>query len=673
MRRKTAVAGFSYLAGVFVASFLTCSCIFAAAGIVIACFGLLLLCNFKGKIFVLTVVFAFSAGLVIYGIYEKTEYEKVTAYDGVKAHFEGEILDYGYIGNDMMTVTAKGKINDTKATITAFVPDKNCEYYNKISFDAIYKKIENNISFDSLDYNKPNGIYLTANSVSDVSYSQGGFSVLKIIRNYSDYYYDKIEEILPHDQAAFIGAMICGNKSGMDDYTKTNLYRVGIGHIFSVSGTHLVIVSFVIKYLLELVKASKRKRIILCQLVIVAFALFAGMSSSVIRAAIMMTVINLSEIFRRTPDSLTTLAICGILLTVFSPEKIRSASFLLSMSGAFALSVAAPAVVKAINYKGKFLKTVNSIISMCCVTLCSLPLSLMFFNQLSVVSPFSNVVFVPLCTAALALSVVPAFIGGAGVLSEILLTIAGRLVNIVMVLSNYLGQFKFTTIPLGYTYVKTVVLSGLVLTVILTAIKGNAITGVITASLTVACLVICSVVYMFVNRITYEIYVLKYENSCITVLNKNKKAVIIVSDDKNSDACIRLLENKGITEVEYVITYENPAFITAVYYNEVSFDYDFDNSLKAQELNSISCLGADISFYESGFEIVCNGKSIDICFSDTEKTGSSDLLIIGREDGLYAASDKEEVYQKDENGSIISAGINENEEIKIRRFYYAFG
>ena len=67
MRRKTAVAGFSYLAGVFFASFLNSRLNFTLSAVLFFVSAVVVLFVFKNKAFVMTTIISFAVGLGICG------------------------------------------------------------------------------------------------------------------------------------------------------------------------------------------------------------------------------------------------------------------------------------------------------------------------------------------------------------------------------------------------------------------------------------------------------------------------------------------------------------------------------------------------------------------------------------------------------------------------------
>lgn len=648
MRRKTAIAGFSYLAGVFFASFLGLSRIIMLSGILLLAFSVVYFIRFKNKILVMTVLFSSFIGMSVYGCFYYFDYLKTIEYDGKTADFTGKITDFEYLGNDLMIIEADGKIQNKNAKISLFLPALECKYQDKISFVGKFELIENTIEFNSFDYSFADGEFLKADVVSDFKLTSVGFSPVRAVKEYSDYIYNEITSLIDGDEGAFLGAMLCGDKSGLSNSSKSSLYRAGIGHIFSVSGTHLVIISFVFMYIISFFKLSIKLRFVLNETLIMLFSLFAGMSSSVLRAMIMMTVFNLTALLRRKPDSITTIALCGIILTVFSPEKIRSASFLLSMAGAFSLSVVAPVVLKHIKCSRLIRPVATNFIASLCVWVVTLPIVMMFFNNVSVASPVMNILLVPLCTVALVFTVFGVLGGFFGFVNEISLLIAQLFIKPVIAVSSFVSDFKMVTLPFGYKEVRYVIIIGFIVLLLVTLIKRKALLSIFTAVAVIFAFFITSAFVSFKNKNTLEIYTVKFKDSYITILNKNRKSVIIDSDGKNIESCVRLLEYKGVVAVNGLVLNDNYYSSSENYKEQLYFcDFDVNDSFRLEFIDTLSFLDVDIYFYEDNFEVVYDGESV----------------VIPYDDGISPS----------ENGEIYVTEIKNGNKSDKRSFEYAFG
>ena len=268
---------------------------------------------------------------------------------------------------------------------------------------------------------------------------------MRSVMKFRDYASQIIRDNTGEREGAFLTAMLCGDKTDLDDVTKTMLYRSGIGHLFAVSGTHLAVIAMFFGFIINRLFSSKRIRFILIEAVIVVFIAFAGFSPSVMRAGIMMSAVQCSGIFRRRADTLNSLGICSAAMCAFNPYLVRNVSFSMSLAAAFAAGVVGPALDRSLTDK-RFVRLSRSFVSVTVVLFVTLPLAAVYFTEVSVISPVTNLFAIPLCTFSLML-VTAAVLTGGGAVSVFILKAAGVIAGFVIRLAERLSGLSFAAVP----------------------------------------------------------------------------------------------------------------------------------------------------------------------------------------------------------------------------------
>ena len=134
---------------------------------------------------------------------------------------------------------------------------------------------------------------------------------------------------LEGEQYAVVAAMTLGDKSALTKDVREVYAVTGAAHVLALSGLHLGI----IYALLSLLVVGRRWQMLsqlVCILGIWAFAFLVGLSASVVRSAIMLTVYALLSLGHRDKMSLNTLAFTAILMLVVSPRSLFDIGFQLS-------------------------------------------------------------------------------------------------------------------------------------------------------------------------------------------------------------------------------------------------------------------------------------------------------------------------------------------------------
>jgi competence protein ComEC len=140
---------------------------------------------------------------------------------------------------------------------------------------------------------------------------------------------------LEHQELAIVSAMTLGDKSLIDKDLRIDYSRAGASHVLALSGLHLGIIYFVFSFM----TARWRRRYhhwsrplteALILITIWSYVVLVGMSPSVVRAAIMMTVYSLLSLQNRNRSSLNALAFTAIIMLVADPMILFNISFQLS-------------------------------------------------------------------------------------------------------------------------------------------------------------------------------------------------------------------------------------------------------------------------------------------------------------------------------------------------------
>ena len=293
MVRKMAYVGLSYMAGLFFASFfsITKNIVFLIGIIIISTLYILLFRKNRKNITVIAV--SFCIAVFIYILYSQTVYNQVVKYDGVTSTIKGEVNSIKNLEGNKAIYEIKGKINNKEnATVLIYSTAKSCEIYDIVKVTAIFNKFENSLSFPAESYYKSKNIFLEATDIKSFEVVDSkSFFIKKSLNGCSDYISEKITTILPNKEGDFLAAILCGDTSNIDGKTKSTLYRVGIGHFVSVSGTHLMIIAGMIFLLLKALRVKKVLRFFILEGIVISFAIFSGLHISVIRAGIMFTIL----------------------------------------------------------------------------------------------------------------------------------------------------------------------------------------------------------------------------------------------------------------------------------------------------------------------------------------------------------------------------------------------
>lgn len=203
---------------------------------------------------------------------------------------------------------------------------------------------------------------------------------------------------------AVLAALMIGDKSKITNQQNLVFQKTGINHLMAISGLHIglaflaaiAILKICCMPFAQLYNRVPRQRLVLLPALVIAFsyAALAGFAISTQRAIIMLSVFVLIRLLMRETSLFKVLLIAVFIMLVYDPWSILDVGFWLSCSAVFII-----AVLGWIRLRGDDEENINSLSLMKlqpALWLGMLPLTLVFFGKLSLISPIVNLVMVPL-------------------------------------------------------------------------------------------------------------------------------------------------------------------------------------------------------------------------------------------------------------------------------------
>ena len=365
--------------------------------------------------------------------------------DGKAIALEGEVTDCKALGSDRFTLTVDGRTDNGISMTVLFTADEPCQPYEIIRISGKAEALTDSGSFPERSIYLPKGIYLKASAESLVRTGEYGSPVMRGITRLRDFTAGCIREAMDPESAAFAQALICGDKSEISRQNKTKVYRAGIGHIFAMSGTHIAVIAMLFDLITGSIIFSRRIRFIVLEGVIVVFMGFGGFSPSIVRAGIMVSLVLCSRLFHRQTDVLSSLGICAVIMCGINPYICISQSFICSFGACFAYGAAAPKLTALL--KGKPLSRVTVPLTVTAVvTVVMMPVMALMFDEVTVIAPVTNLLIVPICTAALGLTLFAMLLGGSIFPAVFIFRTADLLLTAALRLTDFFASLGFASV-----------------------------------------------------------------------------------------------------------------------------------------------------------------------------------------------------------------------------------
>jgi len=147
-----------------------------------------------------------------------------------------------------------------------------------------------------------------------------------------------------HATAAFLAALLFGERQALDPGFETTLQRAGVYHVLALSGFNVACVLMAAGAILGCLPVAPRSRRLLLLLMAVAYVLLARSSGSILRAGLMVVLHGSGRIAARRTSALGALLVSALVLLAFRPLWLADAGFQLSYlaTGALLMTGAPP-------------------------------------------------------------------------------------------------------------------------------------------------------------------------------------------------------------------------------------------------------------------------------------------------------------------------------------------
>ena len=198
----------------------------------------------------------------------------------------------------------------------------------------------------------------------------------------------------------FLKGIILADRTEMDAETIRDFNQTGLLHLLAISGSHMVIIFWITLFIFNRIIPFKFRKLslVLSILLIWAFAIFIDYGSSVMRSCVMITCYYMMVLLQRKSDLLHSLALSAFILLIADSNQLFDVGFQLSYAAVLGIWWFMKPIKNLFGKpKSKAEKFFYDITAMTfAAQLATLPISIYYFHQFSLVSIIANLVIIPL-------------------------------------------------------------------------------------------------------------------------------------------------------------------------------------------------------------------------------------------------------------------------------------
>lgn len=216
--------------------------------------------------------------------------------------------------------------------------------------------------------------------------------------------------ISPSIERSVAESFLTGNKNDLDNELARSYSNTGAIRIINISGMRLAFIFGILLFLTRPLGRIRRGKIIRFLLIITGIwitALIYDKHISMCRTAILFSLLAAGDLLERRTNIYNNLAVCIFILLCFDPFWLWDIGFQVSIAALLSLKIFFTPIYKWVRFHNKIVDYIWKIFTGCLsVQVLTIPVTLYYFHQLSLLSLLSNLIVVPVSALLVILEVV---------------------------------------------------------------------------------------------------------------------------------------------------------------------------------------------------------------------------------------------------------------------------
>lgn len=339
-------------------------------------------------------------------------------YQGETLYLEGVVLDFPQFETYSYSVLVEARLEGRLGCKTLLYIDaqgKDLKPGDQIGIMGTLRSAETTFDGEAITYYTAKGILLrgTTEGVLTVWPAEGW--PLKHLPAYlAQALKEGIYQVFSQETGAVIQALVTGNRDNLSQGFSTSLQRTGLAHTVAVSGMHLAFLAGMLRMFLP---RGRRSSGVIMVLGIALFVLVSGSTPSILRAGIMVGLLQIAPFFGRERDDGTALALALGLILLWNPYTVNHVGLHLSFASVLGILLFSPGIQRKLegifpSKWGIFGRFVSSSLSATCgAMLITTPMVAYYFGSLSLIAPLANLMTLGVISFAFAGGMVAGVVG----------------------------------------------------------------------------------------------------------------------------------------------------------------------------------------------------------------------------------------------------------------------
>lgn len=317
-------------------------------------------------------------------------------------------------------------------------------------------------TFSYQDYLARSGVFSILQNADIVRMAEGNgsplYARLLALKDQARHF---IAAALPDPAGALLTGMLLGDSRGLSPAVSDAFSATGASHVIAISGFNMAILSGVVLRLLSRFRVPPRSAAVIGIVILVIYTILVGANASVVRAAIMCSMLMIAGLLRRRTFVPTSLAFVTLLMSLQNPNVLWDVGFQLSLFATLGLALFVDPLSRGFQrilthwLPGRRANVLGDVLTepfivTLAAQIATLPIILLYFERLSLVSLAVNLLIIPAQSALLILGMVAtlsAFVSP--LLAQVLYWLDFVLLGWTLWVVRSFAQIPFANVPVS--------------------------------------------------------------------------------------------------------------------------------------------------------------------------------------------------------------------------------
>lgn len=273
-------------------------------------------------------------------------------------------------------------------------------------------------------------------------------SVFGVILEQKQTFESLVNKLYPEPQSSFMAGLLIGSRKGIPEDLLEQFNTTGLTHVIAISGYNITLIIVFLSAILGFI--PRKTRYVLIVIGIIIFCIFTGATAAVVRASIMGILGLMAYHNGRSAEVLVSISATAASMVLYNPLILwYDAGFQLSFLAVLGLVLFGNKLESFFSFLPQTFAIRESVAMTIAAQIIALPLMIVLFEKISLVSVLANVLVAPFLTISMFIGFISVALGFISYPFGLITSfIATNILSLVIMIIQWCSQIPFASIEI---------------------------------------------------------------------------------------------------------------------------------------------------------------------------------------------------------------------------------